>query len=59
MLLKAAFSSCIWRGINGCVNLWMISLSWDGQQALIIHFDHVDLKRIPALCSEKPVEVTN
>lgn len=59
MLLKAAFPSCIWRGINGFVTLWMISPSWDGQQVLIIRFDHVDLKRLSALCSEKPVEVTN
>ena len=58
-MLKAAFPACILRGINGFVKLWMISPSWDGKQALIIGFDHVDLKRISTLCSEKPVEVTN
>lgn len=59
MLLKAAFPACIFSGINGFVNIWIISRSWDGKPALIIGFDHVVLKRILALCSEKPVEVTN
>lgn len=59
MLPKAAFPPCTWRGINGFVNLWMISPRWKGQQVLIICFDHVDSKRLSALCSEKPVEVTN
>lgn len=45
MLLKAAFPRCILRGINGFVNLWMIRLSWDGEQTLIIRLDHVDLER--------------
>lgn len=59
MLLKASFPVCILRVINGVMNIWMISPSRDGKQALIIRFDHVDLKKIAALSSEKPAEVTN
>ena len=59
MLLKAALAASILRGINGFVSIRMMSPSRYGKQALIICFDHVDLKRISALCLEKPVEVTN
>lgn len=59
MQLKVAFPWCTWRGINGCVTFVMIRSRWNGQQALIMCFDGVGLKRLSALCSENPAKGTN
>lgn len=59
MQLKVTFPCCTWRGINGCVTFVMIRSRWNGQQALIICFDGVGLKRLSALCSENPAKGTN
>lgn len=59
MLFKRAVLVCFFssKGINGGVNRWMISPSYDGKKALIIHSD---LLREPQHSARRnPVEVTN